>query len=106
MSHNVAPPLSEAHFLRQVTELADIYGWKWLHLRPGMTQYGWRTPISGPLGKGYPDLMLVRGSEIMWMELKSDDGKVTPEQEVVIAVLGEVGLSATLISTNRARRPR
>ena len=53
-----APPLSEAQFLTQVVELAEIRHWAWVHLRPGMTRDSWRTPISGPLGKGFADLML------------------------------------------------
>lgn len=86
-----APPLTEAQFLRQVTELAEIRGWQWLHLRPGMTRDSWRTPISGPLGKGWPDLVLVRGERIIFAELKRDGAKTTPEQDAVLKVLRAAG---------------
>lgn len=85
--------LSEKDFLIQVTQLAEIRGWAWLHLRPGMTRDSWRTPISGPLGKGWPDLLLIRNGEIMWLELKAEGGSVSPDQEQVIATLSEVGLA-------------
>ena len=85
--------LSEKDFLTQVTQLADIRGWQWLHLRPGMTRDSWRTPISGPLGKGWPDLLLVRRERLLFLELKSENGKVSLDQEQVIAILAEVGLA-------------
>ncbi len=90
-----APPLSEKDFLTQVTQLAEIRRWHWLHLRPAMTQHSWRTPISGPLGKGFPDLMLVRGERILFMELKRDGAKPTPEQVEVLGILG--GAAETML---------
>src|SRR4051812_37499898 len=30
-------PLSEKEFQRQVTDLAEIYGWSWAHFRPAQT---------------------------------------------------------------------
>ena len=81
------PPLSEKDFLQQVVALAEIRHWDWLHLRPGMTQHSWRTPISGPLGKGWPDLMLVRGERILFAELKRDGAKPSPEQVEVLGIL-------------------
>lgn len=90
------PPLSERDFLTQVTQLAEIRGWAWLHLRPGMTRDSWRTPISGPLGKGWPDLVLVRERDhrLMFVELKRDGGLATSEQIDVLGILSEVGDTA------------
>lgn len=82
-----APPIAEASFMAQVTQLAAIRHWHWLHIRPGMTQHSWRTPISGPLGKGFPDLLLVRRERILFVELKRDGGKPTPEQVEVLGIL-------------------
>jgi len=92
-----APPLSEKDFLSQVTQLADIRHWHWVHLRPGMTRDSWRTPISGPLGKGFPDLMLVRGERIVFMELKRAGAKPTPEQVEVLGILS--GAAETAVFT-------
>lgn len=79
--------LTEAQFLRQVVELAEIRHWSWLHLRPAMTRDSWRTPISGPLGKGFPDLLLLRGSQLIAVELKRDGAQTTSDQERVLELL-------------------
>jgi hypothetical protein len=83
-----APAISEADFMRQVTDLAEILGWSWAHFRPAETARGWRTPVSGPLGKGFPDLVLVKGPRLIFAELKRDGGKLTPDQERVAIALG------------------
>ena len=36
-------------------------------------------PVKGE-AKGYPDLTLARDGEVLWMELKTDDGMQTSEQ--------------------------
>lgn len=78
-------PMSEADLMRAVTDLAEILGWSWAHFRPAQTARGWRTPVSGPLGKGFPDLVLVRPRDgrLLFVELKGAAGKPTPEQDVV-----------------------
>jgi len=83
--------LSENDFMRQVTDLAAILGWQWVHFRPGQTTHGWRTPVQGPLGAGWPDLVLVRRDRILFVELKVKGRKVRPEQEVVLGILRGVG---------------
>lgn len=83
--------ISERDFLRQVCELASFRGWEWLHLRPGMTRDSWRTPISGSLGKGWPDLVLVRSDRILFVELKRDGLDATSEQWSVLRVLAPIG---------------
>ena len=77
----------------QITEMAEKWlGWQWVHFRPARTQHGWRTPVSGPLGKGWPDLVLVRGPRIIAAELKSTKGKVTTEQTEVLGALNLAGV--------------
>ena len=44
--------MTEREFQQQVTDLAELYGWAWAHFRPAQPTKGWRTPVSGPLGKG------------------------------------------------------
>ena len=90
----VAPKLSEAQFSRQVMDLALVLGWSFVHFRPAQTQRGWRTPVQGPLGKGWPDLFLARQRDhrVMVAELKSDTGKVTDEQRDVLNLLAWCGL--------------
>jgi hypothetical protein len=84
------PPMTELEFQRQVTDLAEIYGWEWAHFRPAQTARGWRTPVSGPLGAGFPDLVMVRSRDrrLLFVELKRDKGKVSPDQARVLALFG------------------
>jgi len=88
--------LTEAAFMQQVCELAEIRGWVWVHFRPAKTEHGWRTPVSGPLGKGWPDLMLARTRDrrIIFAELKRDGQTASVEQDVVLAVLEAAGAMA------------
>lgn len=84
--------ITEAELQRQVTDLASILGWQWVHFRPAQTRHGWRTPVSGPLGEGWPDLVLVRGPDIVFVELKrSDRDQPTAKQLRVLSVLSAVG---------------
>lgn len=83
-----APKLTEAQWQQQVTDLAVHLGWTWAHFRPALTARGWRTAVSGPGGAGFPDLILWR-DRVLFVELKTDAGRLRPEQEGVI-----VGLTA------------
>ena len=90
-----AMPLTERDFMRQVTELAELFGWQWAHFRPAMTTKGWRTAVSGPLGKGWPDLVLVRERDrrLIFAELKRDSTYPTPEQRAVMETLDRLDSS-------------
>lgn len=86
------PTMKEAEWLTQVTELAEILGWSWVHFRPAKTRHGWRAPVSGPLGKGWPDLTLVHPRHgIVFAELKGSGGRLDPDQIAVHATLREAG---------------
>jgi hypothetical protein len=71
---------TEAGFTATVLALAKIRGWHTLHIRPGRTDKGWRTPVQGD-GKGFPDLLMLRGSRTIAAELKCGN-KATLEQTV------------------------
>lgn len=74
-----APTITEAAFQAQVIELAHLFGWRVAHFRPALTKHGWRTPVSAD-GKGFPDLVLVRRKRLIFAELKSQRGRLSPEQ--------------------------
>lgn len=76
--------ITEAEWQRQVTDLAGIYGWSWAHFRPARTKHGWKVPVSGPLGAGWPDLVLVKHDRIIFAELKrSARDQLRPDQVAV-----------------------
>ena len=87
-------PLTEREWQQQVTQLAELCGWQWAHWRPAMTKHGWRTPVSGPIGAGHPDLLLAHPGrhEALLVELKTNAGRVTHEQRTVHAILRRSGL--------------
>jgi hypothetical protein len=83
--------LSEAAFQKQVTDLATLAGWHWMHLeRMGNAAGQWRTPVSGPLGKGWPDLVFVRHGRLLFVELKRSGMALSESQAAVMRVLAEV----------------
>jgi hypothetical protein len=80
------PGTTERQLREQVRSLCSIFGW-----RMAFTQYSLRSP------KGLPDLQLVRPPRLIYAELKSETGKVTPEQQAWLDDLRRVpGVEAYL----------
>lgn len=71
--------VSEKEFAAQVVQLAKTCGWK---------VYRTWLPIHSPAG--FPDLVLVRGMEALFVELKSKKGTLKPEQEEWLNALQRV----------------
>jgi hypothetical protein len=74
---------SEAAFQQQVLNLAGFYGWR-----------GYHTHDSRRSQPGFPDLVLVRGPELIFAELKAARGRVRPDQQEWIAALSAVAAIA------------
>jgi len=72
-------PMTEKEFLQQVRDLAKLCGWLTYH-----TYDSRRSP------EGFPDLVLVRGNQIVFAELKSEKGSVRPEQRMWLDALEKV----------------
>lgn len=77
----LAAAMSEDELLACVIDACRALGWKTAHFRPAKTERGWRTAVSGD-GKGFFDLVLMheRMGEVLFVELKSERGKQSPEQ--------------------------
>ena len=72
--------LSEKDFSQRIEDLLEVYHWHWTHFRVAQTEHGsWRTALSGH--KGFVDYVAVKGKRCLFIELKSEIGKLTPEQE-------------------------
>jgi len=83
--------LTEAQFQGQIEELARRYGWHYLHIERAMNDRGyWRTPIRGDLGKGWPDLVLLKGSRVLFVELKANGKPLTDEQRGILELLSHI----------------
>jgi hypothetical protein len=70
------PPVTEAQFQNRTIQLAKGCGWRVYH-----------THDSRRSEAGFPDLVLVKGSVIAFVELKSERGKVSPEQTTWMQIL-------------------
>lgn len=81
---------TEAQLQDAVIELATILQWTVAHFRPARTEKGWRTPVAAH-GKGFPDLLLAR-ERVVAIELKSERGRLTPEQAEWLDVLAIAGV--------------
>lgn len=93
--HQADPPTvkqgeSEADFSSWLEDLLTLRGWLWQHQRPAQTAKGWRTAISGT--PGFPDIVACRGERLLFVELKSDKGTLSPEQRVWLAALGRASV--------------
>lgn len=70
----------ERDFQKQVIDLAKTFGWKVAHFRTAQSQKGhWLTPVQAD-GKGFPDLVMVKGRRLIFAELKSQRGQLSAEQ--------------------------
>lgn len=79
---------SEAAFQQQIEQLARLYSWKVFHA-PDNRPSG-RTGRVQRVTPGFPDLTLVRGEELIFAELKTETGRVRPEQTEWLAALENV----------------
>jgi hypothetical protein len=76
--------MSEAELQELVIAAARLGGWRWYH-----------TADSRRSNPGWPDLVLVRGREALFVELKSEKGRVRPEQREWLQALERVETFST-----------
>lgn len=85
------PPMSEATWQEQLLDLAHFLGWKHMHVRRSIGKgKKWVTATNVT---GYPDLTMwsERQQRLIFVELKSESGKPTPEQVEVLGSLKAAG---------------
>jgi len=80
---------AEEVFVAHVVQLAQSNSWLVAHFRPARTAQGWRTAMTGD--KGFPDIVAARNGVHVFAELKTDKGRVSPEQKSWLAALAFVG---------------
>ena len=73
--------MTEAELQNAVVDLARLLGYLVHHSRPAQNRKGkWSTPIQGDAG--FPDLCIAGKGRLLFVELKSEEGKMSVEQEV------------------------
>jgi len=101
--------MSEATLQARVIARAKSRGWRVQHVGKGIATFDSNgDPIFVTTGNaGWPDLTLVRaGSRLVFVELKSQDGSVSPEQWEWIGLLNECGTRAIIIRPSDLREKR
>lgn len=88
------PRLTEKQWEEQVSYFAQLCGWSGYHTRDSRR--------SAP---GFPDWVFVRAPELLFVELKSDSGKLNADQERWIEDLRLVELATDGIVRVRVWRP-
>ncbi len=87
---------TEREFLDQVIALAKLNGWRTAHFRPAQKKNGqWVTAVQGD-GKGFPDLVLLKGDRILCVELKTNTGEATAAQREWLVALNRAGVPACI----------
>lgn len=81
--------VSEADWEKTLVQLAHLNGWLVAGFRTAQVGKSWQTPVRHD-AKGWPDLVLVR-ERIVFVELKTNRGRVRPEQDDWIAALEHAG---------------
>lgn len=80
------PRESEAQYSDRIVQWAKINGWLVYH-----------TFYSGRSQQGFPDLTLVRWGRLVFIEVKSETGRLSASQQQWIALLDSVeGISAVV----------
>lgn len=77
--------MTEKEFQSEVLDLAKMYRWRAYH-----------THDSRRSEPGFPDLVLLRPPVILFVELKTEKGRVTPEQAAFLGLLRACGQETRL----------
>jgi Holliday junction resolvase len=81
-----------------IGDALDVTGWAWIHHRPARRKDGkWTTPTQGNSSKGFPDIVAVRSPRVLWIEVKTNAGRATPEQKQWIESLCSSGQEAHVL---------
>ena len=93
------PVISEAAFQSAVLDFAGLNGWKAMHMADSRREVvrkktGARLFVGDRLARGWPDLTLVRGGVMVLAELKSERGRLSPEQREWLDALRIVAAAA------------
>jgi hypothetical protein len=88
--------LTEAAFMAQVIGLARVYGWRIYHPPAGghgSAKTGGRRVDHEqvPEGRGFPDLLLLKGGRLIVAELKTRTGRMRQDQQEWLDAFNQMG---------------
>lgn len=95
--------MSEKTLADRVLYRARKYKWKIAHAAKVETPQGWRTAMA----EGWPDYTFAKaGHNLIFAELKKEDGVVDPEQWEWLDILNSTGARAIIIRPSDLRLGR
>lgn len=86
--------MNESQWQSKVCQLLDLYGWRWFHAPDNIPTGPQRRRQS--IKKGFPDLVAVKGTRVLYVELKKEGGYPSPEQREWLAALHAAGQEVTV----------
>ena len=90
--------ISEADWQQQFTQLAKLLGWRFMHVRRSLGKgRKWTTATNVD---GWPDLTLWserHPGRVLFVELKSEAGRLRPAQEAVLGEMSRSGLEVYVL---------
>jgi VRR-NUC domain len=86
------PRISEARFQRQIIDYAELMGW-----RCYFTYRSNHSPV------GFPDLVLVRRPRVVWIEVKTERGRLSDAQRAWINELADCGQEVHVVRPSQWR---
>jgi hypothetical protein len=81
---------SEREFQREVVQRAKSLGWYIFHALPGQGRNKHLTLFIGK--RGFPDLVLCRPPRLLFVELKTETGKLSADQQEWLDALSACGV--------------
>jgi hypothetical protein len=72
--------VTEKEWQQTVIDTAQARGWRVAHFRTSRTGSGGYATAVQADGAGYPDLSMVRGPRLAFVELKAEKGRLAPAQ--------------------------
>jgi hypothetical protein len=76
----VSGTVTEAAFMDTILQAAELYGW-----------WPYHTHDSRRSNAGFPDLVLIKPPRVLFLEVKSERGRLSRAQAEVLAMLQECG---------------
>lgn len=89
-----ADVMTEAAWSSQVVGIAKQYGWYCFHAPDNKPGAGGRRQT---VSKGWPDWVFLGFSRSLFVELKSEKGRVRPEQAEVLRMLSDAGHEVAIL---------
>lgn len=79
--------ITERQWQSKVEHILSMHGWLYYHAPDNIPRNGYIQNIRA----GFPDLVAVRGSRVLYVELKKETGKLSPAQEEWLDALRAAG---------------